>query len=154
MIVGDKMKVIFIKDLKGQGKKGEIKEVSDGYAINFLIKKGYAVQATPLSLEKLKKDKNEMRKREDKKSFEALKMKEKLANYKLLIYAKSGDDKKIFGSIGSKQIADELQKKNINVDRKKIKLKTPLSTLGLHVVSIELYKNVEVELNVEIVAES
>ena len=108
------MQVIFIKDLKGQGKKGEIKEVKDGYAINFLIKRGFAIKKTEGSLNKLK-EQNEKDKAIDLKNRDdALKLKEKLENITLNFKVKTSKDK-MFGSISNKQIKDELIKMGFNI---------------------------------------
>ena len=98
------MQVIFLKDLKGQGKKGDIKEVSDGYAMNFLIKKGYAIKKTQGSLIKLNEQKEEDRQRDIELTKEAEKTKKELEKLTLVFTAKAGKMDKMFGSISSKQI--------------------------------------------------
>lgn len=144
------MKVIFIKDLKKQGKKNDIKEVSDGYATNFLIKNGYAVKYTKTSSEILNKDIEKKQKQDEKDIEEANKIKEKLSKITLKFTVKSNNGK-VFGSISTKQIQEELLKHKINIDKKKIKTKESLSTLGTHIVIINLHKKVEAELKVQLV---
>ena len=146
------MKVIFIKDLKGQGKKDEIKEVKDGYANNFLIKEGYAVKYTDFSKEKLD---NQIEQREENKKDEinkSNKIKSELEKKIIIFKVKTGKEDKVFGSISSKQISEELKKINYDVDKKKIKVKE-LSTLGFHNVKIELHKEVELNLRVQLIKE-
>lgn len=144
------MKVIFIKDLKKQGKKGEIKEVKDGYA-TFLIKNGYVIQATEGNLkhfntEKQKEELNETLKIKDCES-----IKEQLEKLNINIKVKTGAQDRVFGSVSTKQIAQELKNKNYDIDKNKIKLNAPLTSLGTHVVTVELHKKVIANLKVNLV---
>ncbi len=148
------MKVIFIKDVKGQGKKGEIKEVKDGYGMNFLIKNGYAIQATETSVKRLAQDNKKQEEKELKEIVKAKKIKDKLEKVKLSFPVKTSENMKVFGSISPKQIANELKKQGYNIDKKKITLQNPLSTIGSHIVIIELYKQVKAEVEVRLVVES
>ena len=141
------MKVIFLKDLKGQGKKGEIKEVSDGYAINFLIKKGYALRKTEGSLNKLKEEIKENKELDLKNRDEALKLKEKLESITLEFKVKVSKDGRMFGSISSKQIREELLKLGFNIDKKQI-LSENINSLGNYLVNIVLYKDIKCSLKV------
>lgn len=141
------MKVIFIKDLKKQAKKGEIKEVKDGYA-KFLIKEGIAVQETKGSLKHLETE-NQKRKEEDKKlREEAKELKSKLEKEKISFVVKTGEQDKVFGSISAKQIKDKLEK--YNIDKKQILLTKTISSLGFHEVEIELYKDIKAKIKVEV----
>lgn len=142
------MKVIFIKDLKGQGKKGEIKEVKDGYGMNYLIKNGYAVMYTKTSLERLNTENKIKKEQEEENIKNALALKEKLENIILKIKVKAGTQDKVFGSVSTKQIVNELQKNNFNIDKKKIKLNNELCSLGTHTVIVELHKTVTAQLKV------
>lgn len=147
------MKVIFIKDVKGQGKKNEIKEVSDGYGKNFLINKGYAVLATPTSLKKLNQEKLQNKQKVEQDQKEALEIKEKLSAISLKFKVKTGDHDRVFGSVSPKQIIVELKNKGFNIDKKMLKLNENLSYLGFHNVEIELYKGIIAILKVELVKE-
>ena len=109
------MKVIFIKDLKKQGKVNEIKEVSDGYATNFLIKNGYAVKYTKTSSSILDKDMEEKRLLDKKNREEALSLSEKLSKIDLE-FKMATNNGKMFGSVSSKQIVEELNKKGIKIE--------------------------------------
>ena len=147
------MKVIFLKDVKGQGKKDEIKDVKPGYAQNFLIKNGYAVPLTETSKKKLDID-TEKRKQADNLDKENnIKIKEKIEKLKITFKLKAGKNEQVFGSISTKQIHSELLKNDINVDKKKIKLDFPISSLGFHKVNIELRKDVTAVLNIQVVKE-
>lgn len=147
------MKVIFIKDVKGQGKKNEIKEVSDGYAKNFLISKGYAVLATPTSLKKLNEEKLQNKQKVEQEKQEALNLKEKLSTISLKFKVKTGEHDKVFGSVSPKQIVSELKNKGFNIDKKMLILNDNLSYLGFHNVEIELYKDIIALLKVELIKE-
>ena len=110
------MKVIFIKDVKGQGKKNEIKEVSDGYGKNFLINKGYAVMATPTSLKKLNQEKLENKEKEELQKKQATVLKEKLSQMVIRFKVKTGEQEKVFGSVSPKQICNELKNQGFNIE--------------------------------------
>lgn len=140
------MKVIFLKDVKGQGKKGEIKEVSDGYAMNFLIKKGYALRKTEGSLSKLKEEIKESQELDLKNREEALKLKEKLESLTLNFKVKASSGR-MFGSISTKQIKEELMKLGISIDKKQIE-NTSINSLGMHLVDVVLYKDIKCKLKV------
>ncbi len=146
------MKVIFLKDLKGQGKKDEIKEVKDGYANNFLIKEGYAVKYTDFSKEKLDNqiEQRELDKKEEIKKCN--KIKEELENKIIKFAVKTGKEDKVFGSVSSKQISDELKRLNYDIDKKKINTKE-LTTLGFHNVEVLLHKEVKLNLRVQLIKE-
>ncbi len=144
------MKVIFIKDLKKQGKVNEIKEVSDGYATNFLIKNGYAVKYTKTSSDILNKDIKKKEELEEKNIADAKVLKEKLEKI-TLEFGVSANNGKVFGSVSTKQISEELKKYDFNIDKKLIVIDSPLSSLGVHVVLINLHKKVKAELKVKLV---
>ena len=143
------MQVIFLKDLRGQGKKGEIKDVSDGYAINFLIKKGYAVKKTETSLNKLNIEKENNKILDEKNVKEAYEMAKKLEKMVLSFSAKAGKDNRMFGSVSTKQIKEELDKKGFSFDKKQISME-PINSFGYHNVNINLYKNIVGTLKVEV----
>lgn len=145
------MKVIFIKDLKGQGKRGDRKEVKDGYAENFLIKNGYAVKETNESLAKLNRDnKNEELKDQEMRRLANLD-KAKLEKEKFTFQVKAGKEDKVFGSISAKQIKEKMDEKGYSVDKKNIIIDSQISSLGFHKVKVILYKDITAEINVELV---
>lgn len=147
------MKVIFLKDVKGQGKKGEVKNVSEGYAKNFLIPQGLANPASDSNVKQLEQQKKAEKKKLDLEKQHFQELAEKLGNTTIQIKAKSGEGGRLFGSITSKQIADELGKLKIDVDKRKIQLDDPIRSLGTMVVSIKLHPEVKAELNVQVIEE-
>ena len=143
------MKVIFLQDVKGKGKKGEVKNVADGYAHNFLIKNGYAMEATNANMKSLEAQKNKERKdaAEELKSAQALK--ETLEKLTVEIATKAGEGGRLFGSITTKQIAEELQKKhNIKIDKRKMELNDAIRALGFTNVPVKLHSEVTATLKV------
>lgn len=136
------MKVIFIKDLRGQGKRGEIKEVKDGYAENFLIKNGFAKKLTEQNYNQYLETRKEEKALDEENRKNAQKLKEKLEKMEIKFQVKTGAQDKVFGSISTKQIKEELEKNNIVIDKKQIMLDEGLSSLGYHNVKIELYKDI------------
>ena len=145
------MKVIFLKDVKGQGKKNEIKEVSDGYATNYLIKNGYAVKYTKSSSDRLDKTLENDRINEERNIREANEIKSKLEKEKISFEVKAGNDGKVFGSIFSKQICEKLSSLGYDIDKKKIMISDSLSNLGVTIVDVELYKKVVAKVSVELI---
>lgn len=150
------MKVIFLKDVKGKGKKGEVKDVAVGYAQNFLLKKGLAVEATSQSISELEGKTKAIEKEnaeilEDSKQ---LKAKIESEGFEVIIKSKSGSDGRLFGSIPSKQIADGLNKQHkIKIDKRKIELAQPIKTLGYTTVPVKLHKQVTAKLRVHVVVD-
>ena len=136
------MKVILLNDVKNVGKKGEVKEVSDGYARNFLIRQGLAVAATSASVDVLKGQKAE----------EAIKTKELIEKTELTfkVNAKEG---RVFNSVSTKKIEEALKAKGIKIDKRKIKDTEPVSSLGYTNIRIELYKDVEAVIKVHLIEE-
>lgn len=145
------MEVIFIKDLKNQGKKGQIKKVKDGYAENFLIKNGYAVKKTQENLNKLKYENAKKAKEDEENKKEALLLKEKLTKETLEFQVKTGAGDKVFGSISVKQIKDELEKKGYKIEKNKIELNNSISSLGFHNVNINLYPEIVATIKIHVI---
>lgn len=146
------MKVIFLKDVKKQGKKNEIKEVSDGYATNYLIKKGYAVRYTKKSSEILDGQMENDRLQDEERTKKAKEVKEKLEKESVTFNVSTGKDGKVFGSVSTKQICEELNKRGYSIDKRMINMKESLSTLGNFYIDIELYKKVVAKLKVELIS--
>ena len=146
------MKVIFIKDVKGSGKKGELKNVADGYARNMLIPKGLAVEATPENLNKLEGRKASQQHKIDVEKQNALDVKSAIDGKKVIIKAKAGNNQRLFGSVTAGNIADALSAQfGVKVDKKKISLKTDIKNFGTFDVSIKLYAGINTDISVEVV---
>lgn len=145
------MEVIFIKDLKNQGKKGQIKNVKDGYAENFLIKNGYAVKKTKENLLKLNHEMAKKEKEDAENKKIALEMKERLAKETLEFTVKTGEGDKVFGSISIKQIKEELQKRGYKIEKSMIDMDSPIASLGFHNVKINLYPEVIATIKVHVI---
>lgn len=145
------MKVILLKDVKNQGKKDDIITVSDGYANNYLIKNKLAVMYTKTSKNVLDSEIKERNDLEDKLVCDLTKIKDKLNNKEIKFKVSTGKEDKVFGSISSKQIHEELKKLGYDIDKKNIKIETPLDTLGVHEVKIELHKKVKFIIKVILV---
>ena len=144
------MEVIFIKDLKGQGKKGDIKKVKDGYAENYLLKNGYAVKKTKENLSKLEHEQTKKKAADDRNKKDAIVLKEKLEKETLEFKVKTGEGDKVFGSVSVKQIKDELSKKGYKVEKSMISLDHAISSLGFHTVDINLYTGVVAKVKVHV----
>lgn len=145
------MKVIFTKDLKKQGKKGEIKEVKDGYAENYLIKNNYAIKATDENLRKLDQENKFEEKQRNKEKSLAQELKIQLEKETIEFKVNTGDGDKVFGSISVKQIKESLTKKGYKIDKKQIEIKTPIASLGFHYVDINLFEDVIAKIKIHVI---
>lgn len=150
------MKVIFLQDVKGKGKKGEVKEVPNGYASNFLFKKGLAKEATPSSVSELKGKKKAQEKQEAEVLEEAKELKvflEKEENA-IEIKSKAADDGRLFGSVTTKQIASAAKSQlNVELDKRKIELNVPMRSLGTQTMDVKIHPEVVAEITVRVVPE-
>ncbi|MGN1401161.1 MAG: 50S ribosomal protein L9 [Bacillus sp. (in: firmicutes)] len=145
------MKVIFLQDVKGKGKKGEIKNVSDGYAHNFLLKQELAIEATPGNLKKLEAQKKKKNQLAAEELQQAKELKEKIEKITVEITAKAGEGGRLFGSITTKQIADTLNKtEGIKIDKRKMELPEGIRALGYTKVPVKLHNEVTATLNVHV----
>lgn len=144
------MKVVLLKDVKGTGKKGEIKEVADGFATNFLFKNNMAKRAdnNAINENNMQKSAQNFHKQEEIKEAKALakQIEGKLITLKI----KCGANGKMFGSVTSKEIADALIKENIKLDKKKIDLKEPIKSVGVYKVVAKIYPEISATFSVDI----
>lgn len=147
------MKVILLADVKKLGKKDQIIEVSDGYAVNFLFPRRLAVQVTKKSVEVLDNQQEERKELAAKMKADAEELAKKLDTITLTLKVKTGREGKLFGAISLKQVAEELSKLGIEIDKRKFVDKGPLDELGFHHIGVELYKGVIAKVHVQILGE-
>ena len=143
------MKVIFLEDVKGTAKKGEIKEVSDGYAKNFLLKNKKAVVADSVNLNNLEQKKSADAFHEAERIKEANALAKELKDKEFHIKAKVGENGKLFGAITTKEIAEVITNNFINpIDKRQVVLKDNIKNLGVFEVEIKLYKNISTKVKI------
>ena len=147
------MKVVLTADVKNKGKKGDIINVNDGYAMNFLIPKGLAVAATAAAVNETNQKKAAEEARKAKELAAAKEAAAKLDMATVTVTVKSGESGKIFGSVTSKEIAEELKKQGYDVDKKNVMLPEPIKQLGRQTVEVKLYAGVKTKINVVVVGE-
>ena len=148
------MKVILLKDIKGTGKKGDVINTSDGHARNFLFPRKFAVEATERNIRELNFKKANIEKIKNNELENAKAFAKELSEKEIEINTKAGEAGKLFGSITSKDLANELNKKyNINIDKKKIILKNPIKEVGTFNIDVKVYPNVKATIKVTIVPE-
>lgn len=149
------MKVILKEDVKSLGKKGQVVEVSDGYARNFILKKGKGVEATSKNLNDLKLQKANKDKIAQENYEAAQELGKKIEAGQIQVSIKTGEGGKAFGSVSSKEIAEEAKSQlGLDIDKKKIQLKETIKTLGTHNVPVKLHPKVTVELKVVVTEEA
>ena len=142
------MKVILLQDVKSVGKKGEVVNASDGYARNFLFPKKLAQEANDVNMHILNKKNEADRKKKLAEIEEAQKIANELKDKEVIIYAKSGDNGRLFGAITTKDISQEMEKQlNITIDKKKIIVNT-IKTMGLYDVEVKLYPEISTKIKV------
>lgn len=145
------MKVIFLQDVKGSGKKGEVKNVADGYARNMLFPKGYAVEASSGNLSKLAGQQSSQQHKIDLERQAAQEAADKIKDKKVTITAKAGTNGKLFGSVTAANIADALDSQlGVKVDKKKITLSTDIKNFGSYSAVIKFYNGISEKLDVEV----
>ena len=148
------MKVILLQELKGRGGEGDVIEVKHGYAVNYLLPNKMATEATKGNLKQLELRKHNIAKRETERLDSADKIHNALANKVLTIPARVGEEGQLFGSVTTQQIADKLNEEfGLEVDRRKIDLRSPIKTAGEHSVIVSVYRDIKATLTVNVVSE-
>lgn len=145
------MKVILIQDVKGTGKKGDVKEVADGYARNFLIKKGVAIEATNENLNRLKGQQSSAQHKVDLEIQHAKEVAQLIDGKRVTIKAKAGKNGKLFGSVTAGHIADAIEQQfNVKIEKKKISLKLEIKAFGSYEADIKLYKGISAKITADV----
>lgn len=147
------MKVIFLTDVKGTGKKGEVKEISDGYARNFLFPRKLAVSASEGNLQNLNEQKKKEQEQAEQKLQEANELKAKLEGVTLSFTTKAGKEGKVFGSITSKHISEQLSAQGLDIDKKQVQLNDPIRSLGTTPVKVKVHPKVTASVRVHVTEE-
>ena len=144
------MKVILLQDVKGKGKKGQMIEVSDGYARNFMLPKKMAIEATTDAINTMKMNDKATQERIAREKAEALAISKKLREMTLTVTAKGGGAGRLFGSVTNQEIADALAKQGIKLDKRKIVISDPIKNVGTYTVNCKLGYEISAPLTVKI----
>lgn len=147
------MKIILRENLENLGEIGDVVEVKDGFARNYLIPRKLAFEANTRNLNQLETQKNQLDRKIEKDKLNAEKLRGELEKVSLTIQMKVGEDGKLFGSVTTQMIADELKEKGFDIDRKKIVIPEPIKALGIYTIEMKLHKDVEAKVKVWTVRE-
>ncbi|RLE10213.1 50S ribosomal protein L9 [Candidatus Aerophobetes bacterium] len=145
------MKVILKQDVDNLGQRGDIIEVADGYARNFLFPRNLALRATPENVKQEEERKKIAQQRQDREKWKALKIAEKLKGVRLSIKRQVGEEGKLFGAVTSQDIAREIKRRlNVEIDHRKVDLSEPIRVIGIREISLKLHPEVEISFEVEV----
>ncbi|RQD76819.1 MAG: 50S ribosomal protein L9 [Halanaerobium sp. MSAO_Bac5] len=144
------MKVVLTEDVKKLGSQGDVVDVADGYARNYLFPRGLAVEATKGKVKEIKEKEAKKARIKREKKEEAKKLKEKLEAEKFVLKVKAGESGRLFGSVNTKDIAETAAEKGYDIDKRKIELSDSIKTLGMHKVEVKLYDDISAELNIKV----
>jgi large subunit ribosomal protein L9 len=144
------MKIIFLEDVKGKGQKGEVKNVSEGYARNYLLKNNLAIEANKGNMKSLEKQQESEDRQVEKELEHAEKFKSELENLTIELSAKAGENGRLFGAVTNKQIAEQLKQMNLKIDKRKIDMDEPIRSLGYTNVKVKVHKEVIATLKVHV----
>jgi large subunit ribosomal protein L9 len=143
------MKVILLKELRGRGGEGDVIDVARGYAKNYLLTQGYAVEATPGNLKQLEQKRNNIAKREEVRLSDAEALAAKLNGANIAVIAQVGDEGQLFGSVGAPAIAEAISAElGIEIDRRRVELGKPIKQVGTYPVSVNIYRTIKATVNV------
>ena len=144
------MKVILLQDVKGKGKKGQMLEVSDGYARNFMLPKKMAIEATPDAINTMRMNDKATQERIAREKAEAMAVSKKLREMTVTVTAKGGGNGRLFGSVTNAVIADALAKQGVKLDKRKIVISDPIQNVGTYTVTCKLGYEITAPLSVKI----
>lgn len=145
------MQVILLEDVKALGKKGQVVNVNDGYARNFILPKKLGIEASSKNMNDLKLQKANEEKIKKEQLEQAKEQAKKIEAASVTVSIKSGEGGKIFGSVSTKEIAAAAEKSGLVIDKKKMQLDEPIKSLGTHIVQVKLHKDVTAKLTVKVV---
>jgi large subunit ribosomal protein L9 len=144
------MKVILREDVKKLGSKGDVVDVADGYARNYLFPRGMAAEATKGKMKEIKEQEAKKERLAAERREEAEKLKSKIESEKFVLKVKAGEQGRLFGSVNTKDIAEAAAEKGYDIDKRKIELDDSIKNLGVHNVNVKLYDDVTAELKVDV----
>lgn len=146
------MKVILIDEIRGLGSRGDVVNVKEGYARNYLIPKNLAREATPGNLKSVEQERKKWALLAQKEKEVAQKAAESVKGTKVVVQKRVGENGQLFGSVTPNEIADALNAKGLEVDKRRIELARPIKSLGTHDVEVRLYRDVSAQIQVEVIA--
>jgi large subunit ribosomal protein L9 len=145
------VRVILKREVRGLGRPGEVKDVADGYAQNFLLPRGLAIEANAGELKQLARERDQQKQKKDRAHADAEELAARLGQIRLVFRLKSGEQGKTFGSVTSKDIAEALEREHkVAIDRTKIHLAEPVKTLGAHSIEIRLLPDVRAQVTIAV----
>ncbi|MFW6000952.1 MAG: 50S ribosomal protein L9 [Halanaerobium sp.] len=144
------MKVILREDVKKLGSKGDVVDVADGYARNYLFPRGMAAEATKGKMKEIEEQEAKKERLAAERKEEAEKLKSKLESEKFVLKVKAGEQGRLFGSVNTKDIAEAAAEKGYDIDKRKIELDDSIKNLGVHNVNVKLYDDITAELKVDV----
>jgi large subunit ribosomal protein L9 len=147
------MKVILKEDVKSIGSMGQIVEVSDGFARNYLVPRGLAVEANVKNMRSLEHEKKVIQEKARKVKNSVQDLANRLANMNVVIKTKAGEEGKLFGSVTTMDIAEQLKNQGIEIDKKKISLDEPIKRLGTYAVNLRLHSEITAQVNIQVIEE-
>ncbi len=145
------MKVILIDEIRGLGTRGDVVNVKDGYARNYLLPKNLAREATPGNLKSIEQERKKWSLLAQKEKEVAAQAAESVKGTKVVVQKRVGENGQLFGSVTSNEIADALNAKGLNVDKRRIELAHPIKSLGTHDVEVRLHRDVSAQIQVEVI---
>lgn len=144
------MKVILLQDVRGKGKKGQMLEVSDGYARNYMLPRKIAMEATADAINTMRMNDKATKERQARERAEAMELAKRMKAMTLTVYAKGGGAGRLFGSVTSQEIADALQSQGITLDKRKIVIDEPIKNVGTYTIRCKLGYEITAQLTVQI----
>ena len=147
------MKVILREDVRNIGSMGQIIDVADGFGRNYLVPRGLAVEANTKNIKSLEHEKKVIQEKAKKIRNQAQDLAGKISNTTLVIKAKAGEEGKLFGSVTTMDIAEQLKKEGFDIDKKKISMEEPIKRIGSHAVKIKIHPEIATEVKVQVIEE-